>query len=500
MIWLLSVLFAFAHSLELQGFVTNDCQRHVGIIVHVENKEVELINLKGELEVIDQERIETVYVFNLIDNPIEKVVVEPRLARRLRAIYTEDSREPRALAFPVRFIEDLIVFYSLDGKSHVYTFADLFKVRPAPNNAVGTHKPVFYRPSTFEFASQSAKCPGSSGTAKATRVLADKISISEFLHAMEDGFESLVSFEERTYLYAKPMLFDPNTRLGLVFVGQRDEPNLAFPLYFQWASGQPYRFQSFNVVGSKPNEFLPNAEPVFGFRSDVKSHFFHGHFAGNFVGLPAGERVFLGSVFKLKGDLTVQPSFNYLAMMGGDYGPYSVSVGFYFPTFGIKVRDEYREVLGTKVSYAVRGMYTKSKFRVRAITSLTNYESSHPTTDDVIARTTENGSITTPDSYKFEAVYIRGGVDYTFNDKLQFGADLISVTGNYKERVGAQSNDIKFGRTTIQGFVKQSFSHYVSLAAYGNFLQHTFESNFLNQDQDREQRESQFFGTFEFIF
>lgn len=500
MIWLASLFLSLAGALELQGFVTSDCKKHVGVIIHVENKSVELINLKGQYEILSQDAIETVYVFNVIDNPIESVTVDDRILKRLRAVHTEDSADPRALAFPVRFIEDLIVFYSLDGKAHVYTFADLFKIRPAEAKHKGVHKPVFYRGTTFEFAEQSAKCAGNSGTVKATRVLADKISISEFLHSMEDGFESLVSFEERTYLYAKPMLYDQKTRLGLLFLGKRSEPGLPFPLYFQWSTGEPYRFQAFNVFGSKPNEFLPNAEPVFGFRSDVKSHFFHAHFSGNFVGLPAGERVFVGTIQKLSEDLTAQPSFNYMAMMGGDYGPYSLSVGFYFPTYGIRVRDEYREVLGSRPSYAIRGMYTKAKFRVRAIGALTDYESHSPTEEDVAARTTEDGITFAPSYFRFDSIFIRGGIDYSFSEKMKFGADLISVTGNYKEQVGAQRNDIKFNRATAQVYFRQSFSHYVSLTGYANFLQHTYESNFLNSDKDREQRETTFFGTFEFIF
>lgn len=486
-----------ASGLEVQGFLTSDCQRKVGITVHVSDKDVEFINLYGHRERIDLDAIETLYIFNVIDNPIEKIHVDDKLKQSLRAIYTDDSKDPRALAFPVRFIEDLVVFYSLDGKSHVYTFADIYKMRPAPDSALGEHKPSFFKPTTFEFAAH-AKCGASAGTVKATRVLADKISISEFIHAMDEGYESLASFEERTYLYAKPFLYDKNTRLGLVFMGKREEPALNFPVYFQWSSGEPYRFQSFNVIGSKPHEFIPNAEPVFSIRSDVKSHFFHGLFIGNVAGLPAGNKVF--STVKPSGELTVQPSFNYLAMMGGDYGPYSVSVGFYFPSFGIKVREEYREVLGSSASYAVRAMYTKSHFRFRGIASPASYESNKAQKTDVSAHTGKDGGEFAPDTFKFDAIYVRGGVDYQFSEKIEFGVDAISVTGNYKETVGPQHNDIRFKRLTIQPYIQQNFSHYTALTGYVDIIQNTFESNFLNQDQDREQRETRFFGTFEFIF
>jgi len=499
--WILALFLSFANALELQGFLTSDCQKKVGVTVNVSDKDVEILNLQGRFERINADAIETLYIFNVIDNPIGTITVDADLKRAAKAVYTEESedKEP-VLAFPVRFIEDLIVFYSLDGKSHVYTFADIYKLRPAPDRVLGPHKPAFHKPASFEFSQQSAKCGGQAGTVKATRVLSDKISISEFLHSLDEGYASLGSFEERTYLYARPYLFEKETRLGVIFIGKREEPAINFPIYFQWSSGEAYRFQSFNAIGSRYNEFLPNAEPVFAIRSDVKSHFFHALFVGNVAGLPAGNKVFSNEFMRLKDNLTVQPSFNYLAMMGGDYGPYSASVGFFFPSYGIKVRDEYREVRGGSVTYAVRGMYTKSKFRARVIGASTSYESDAPTTEDVLATTTADGPDFAPNSFKFDAIFVRGGLDYTVNDKLKIGGDVISVNGNYKETVGAQANDIRFKRLTLQPYVQQNFSHYVSITAYASFLQHTFESNFQNTDLDREQRETRFFGTFEFVF
>lgn len=497
--WILALLFSLANALEVQGFLTSDCQKKIGVTVNVKDRDIDIINLQGQHERLNADAIETLYIFNVIDNPISTIQVDEDALKYLRAVYTDDSPEPRALAFPARFIEDLVVFFSLDGKSHVYTFADIYKIRPASSASLGSHKPAFQKATTFDFSSQSGKCEASPGVVKATRVLADKISISEFLNAMDEGYDALASFEERTYLYARPFLFEKSTRLGLVFIGKRDEPGINFPMYFQWSTGEPYRFQSFNVFGSKVQEFAPNAEPVFAIRSDVKSHFFHGLFMGNVLGIPAGSTVF-DSFARPSGDVTVQPSFNYMALMGADYGPYSASVGFYFPSFGIRVGEEYREVRGSSVSYAIRGMYTKSKFRVRAVGAATKYESASAKEEEVTARTGKDGTDFAPNSFKFDAVFVRGGFDFDLSDKIRIGTDLISVTGNYKEKVGAQANDIRFKRITIQPYIQQHFSHYVSITAYADLIQNTFEANFLNQDNDREQRESRFFGTFEFIF
>lgn len=510
---LLPLLFYCASplALELQGFITKNCRRYVGLTIYATEKSVEIMDLEGHFNAIDIEDIDVVYVFNIIENPFARFTIDERALKRLKSIYIEDSKDPRTIAFPSRYIEDLVIFYSLDGKSHVHRIADIYKLRPAPESAMRAHNPPSYKNPGFEFSDQGGSCQVQTappGAVKPTRVLADKISIAEFLGSFEQGYENLESFQERTYLYAKPFLFDRKTRLGIVIQGQREEPGIALPIYFQWSSGEAYRFQSFNVIGLKNQEFTPNADPVFAIRSDVKSHAFHALFVGNVAGLPAGNKVFLGGsdIMELKDELTVQPSFNYIALMGGDYGPYSVSGGLFYPSYGIRVGDEYREVLGSKASYMFRVMYTKPQFRVRAVTALTDYSSGRATEDDVLARTGKNGVVESVNTYKFSAAFLRGGLDYDISPQLRVSIDGIYVGGSYQESrtysvtSTTASSDIKFRRLTTQFNVRRSFGDYVSLAAYANVIENTFESNFLNQDKDREQRETNFLGTLEFIF
>ncbi|MGZ3721597.1 MAG: hypothetical protein ACXVA9_01620 [Bdellovibrionales bacterium] len=512
---LLALSSGRALALEVEGFLTHDCRRHTGLIVNVSDEAVEIINLQGNIESLPRPTIDTLYVFNVIENPIEAFNINEAALKRLKAVYIENTSEPRTLAFPVRFIEDLVIFYSLTGQSHVHTLSDIYKMRPAGPSVLGRHSPKSYKAMKFELYDQSAQCPGGAeatlSTIKPTRLLADKISISEYLHSFEHGYESLESFQERTYLYAKPYLYEKNSRLGLVFQGAREEPGLNFPVYFQWSTGEAYRFQSFSAIGMKRQEFIPNAEPVVSVRSDVKSHIFHGVFIGNVAGLPAGNPIFLdnGDTMKLDQTLTVQPSFNYLAMMGGDYGPYSLSVGFFYPTFGIRVAHEYREVLGSSVSYAVRAMYTRTHFRMRALASWSKYSSSSPTKKDVLMKSGDDGQIESVAKFDFSSVFLRGGIDYEFSDRLSGGVDTIIVNGNYKESaddhtdpsgVHLQDNNIRFNRLTFQPYIRQSFSNYVSLTAYADLLQNNFKSHFLGKDDSRQQQETNFFGTFEFIF
>lgn len=509
------------YALELQGFLTKDCKRHLGIIIYANDQTVETMNIDGQFEAFAIEDIDIVYAYNIIENPFRKFEIDERAINRLKAIYTEDTKEPRALAFAVRYIEDLIIFYSLEGKTHVHRMNDIFKLRPAPQSAQREQVMSKVSVPDFEFSDQSAKCPaalktGGSRSVKPTRVLADKISIAEFIGSFAQGYDNLESFQERTYLYARPFLFEKKARLGLVFAGHRDEPSIPVPFYFQWSTGQPYRFQSQTVGGYKNHEFTPNTEPVFGVRSDVKSHAFHALFIGNAAGLSAGEKIFVsgsGPGLELKQPLTVQPSFNYMALMGGDFGPYSLSGGFYFPTFGIKTGAQEREILGREASYALRAMFTKSNYRMRAISSYTQYSNKRPSLDDVAVKWDDgqDGSNVGINSYKFSALFLRGGIDYEFTEKLGVSLDGIYVGGKYSETAtytnfGLQSGNVDFTKMTIQAQVRQSLGDYVSLSAAVNFFKNEYSSFFQNQSMNgkvRDKRNDQgmhFFGTLEFIF
>lgn len=496
-------MIAPARALEIQSLVGSDCQRATGIIVFVSETHVDLMDLGGKFQRLPIEKVDSIYTFNILENPFSNLNIDDEALSRLKEIYLDDSDKPRAIAWPVKFIEDLVLFYSLDGKTHVHTLGDIYKLRPAGASQRGLKTLAKNRRFEFEFPELSAKCPvnktGPAAT-KPTRILADKISVDEYFNSLHKGYERLNGFQERTYLYAKPFLFEKETRLGIVLGESKAEPQLQFPLYFQWATGEPYQFQSFNVVGSKVYEFGPNSQPVFALRSDVKSHVFHASFVGNVLGIPAGESIFLEREnIELKDSVTVQPAFNYIALMGGDFGPYSLSTGFFFPSFGIRVGDEEREVLGSSATYATRFMFTKKYYRVRAIGAFTKYSRDTVSKDDVFAR--QNGNeAAPPDSYEFKNIFLRGGLDWEFTERIKGSVDAIANRGDYKEVYAGVTNTIEFTKLILQGQVKLTFSDYVSVAGFANLHQHNYEGQFVGVSADKEVRETTFFGTFEFIF
>lgn len=499
-----------AGALEIQGFVTKTCERKTGIIIYADDDHVELLNLNGQFESLLIGDVMSVLVYDVLQNPIAHFVVNDAVRARLKKLYLEETSKPQAYVFAIRFIEDLIIFMSVDGRTHVHSYSDIRSLRPVDESDTAVDKRILNsRSMVFDFSGAALNCnfaPESGGLKKSpviqpTRIMTDPISISEFTSSFAKGYESLDSFQERTYLYAKPLLFTQRARFGLTVTSSRQEPALALPIYFQFSTGQAYRFQSFTSFGMTNQEFSPNSEPVFSLRTEAKSHLFHALFVGNIVGIPAGNSIFLRNqeLMKINQETTVQPSFNYLAMMGADYGPYSLSAGFYYPTFAIKVRDEYREVLGSSVSYAVRAMYTTSRWKFRTIAATVNYNRQRSSMTDALVRS-GSSELSTPTNFKFESVFWRGGIDYDFSEKLKVSLDSILVTGTYRETYAGNNNEMKFRKLTLQGTVRQSFSDYLAVSATVNMYSNDYSSQFVGVSLKKDQQESNFFGSFEFVF
>jgi hypothetical protein len=161
------------------------------------------------------------------------------------------------------------------------------------------------------------------------------------------------------------LLFDQKTRLGVVVVRPSRWEKLKvrepispenLPLYLDFGGGSSYRFQSSVSLGSKSWRMAPQVRPISALRSEFKSHLLHGMFLGNLSGVTAGKPVFIEGWFpeNARSTLWLDSSFNHLTLLGVDYGPWSISYGYYFPTFALGKASEFRELTSTKASQAAR--------------------------------------------------------------------------------------------------------------------------------------------------
>jgi len=328
--WVLSLLVAMiampGYAIDIDGIVTKQCQMHSGVILSVDQTTVNLIDFQGQVHSVDINDIDTIFTYGHKVNPFSQFNLNNESYPFLKEVYFDINQDkPDLVGWPVKFIEDLVFFYSLDAKIYVLSIEQIGKLRPYR----GERKTLAleYQPVYLEVSDYLEKCQfKTSADHKAivlrpVRILSDQIKIDQFLGSFVHGQQRLNNFEERTYLYAKPFLFPERSRLSIPYFSKSFGIKPTLPFAYIWSTGNDYHFQSNTGIGSQISQNLPYLSPTFLLRSDFKSHFFSGSFEGNVIAMSAGD--YPDDVFDIDDSSTpakshVIESLNYLAIMGAD--------------------------------------------------------------------------------------------------------------------------------------------------------------------------------------
>jgi hypothetical protein len=510
-----------ARAVEIYSVLTHNCELVTGLIIDINDTEVGILDMDGKFRSVVRNEVEFLVVHNTLQNPYSKILLNDRTVLNQLDIYVGGSEKKLFSGWAVKFIEDLVIFFDDSGGTHVLELNQISKIRPTVITTK-THIDIRGAPVLLKMGNIFFRCPmaqekhkNNSGGVLPTRTLGDKVQISEFLSNFELGFQRLQSFKERTYLYARPFLYEKKTKLGITSNNKYFQNIKSdFPFYYQWSTGEPYRFQSFNQLGNVGNEYVPSAEPFFLARSDVKSHLFHATFVGNLQALPAGtdfytekKGVIDSELLNNKNMIVSSPSLNYLALMGADYGPWSFSFGTYYPTYMIRYLNEntsvdyFREILAAKVSPMFRLMYTLKKLQVRGVISRTSYEENSGVNDKQLSVDLNTSVIGLIKSYNFDSDFLRVGANYQINKNVQVGLDQIFLSGNYAEdTITDDRNSIEFDHLVTSVFIRHFFGEKVTLGANASFV-NIKESIKIESTSDSEDlSEISLGGAFEFVF
>lgn len=364
-LWSVALLLPVrAVAIEIYSLYPQGCEPTIGAIVGVDEDRAVILDLAGRLRSLPTEKISLVARYDVLENPFRQIGGSGGDGALLEI--TSQSSRVRFLAYATNFFDGLVLFLDDQGKIRVVEFDDIVTIR-RPHRGKDKGKANRKRlaakdiellppPGREQCGSQS-----SADARAATQVISDKLRIDSFWAQLRAGFRNLESLRERTLFYARPLMFDKKTRLGLVYekserrakVGISEQTTAQdLPIYLDFAGGSAYRFQSSISLGSKSWRMAPQMRPVAGARSEFKSHLLHGMFLGNINGLSAGSSIyqFAWNSEDARKSPWFDSSFNHLTLLGIDYGRWSLSYGYYFPVFVFGKAGEFREVLGRKAS------------------------------------------------------------------------------------------------------------------------------------------------------
>jgi hypothetical protein len=465
---------AEAQALELHSFIDDGCQAKTGVLVRVDDSRVQLITLDGKHASLPVTSVRYLAVHKVLENPLERIVVDEQLHTLARDIRTGADDASSFVGWPVGFYDQLVIFLDTRGRSHVLEPQDIRRVRQV-RTLEAEIRPAAFAKVVLDFPPELFLCPlpRAEGGIRPSRVLGDRIKVDDYLAKLRDRYNALDSFEERTRVYPRPVVFDPTTRLGLAyFSGNRGELLKYLPLYFQWSSGRPYRFQSHTTLGAAVSPWLPIVEPTFSFQSDVKSHFFTASFVAHLLSLPAGNAAFVDLEQGLLPQGTtpaVDELYNYLVLMGGDYGPFSVSAGVMYRSVRVAFSaEERREISADTATPVARLMWIGPRLRVRAMYFRTRQDRPHAEGWHGLAASSFSAN-----GYELSLDSLRAGVDVGLPFDLSLSADQVLTFGSYRE-TSVASMDILHALSSV--VLTAQFSRYVATKGYFNLLHRRYET------------------------
>lgn len=500
----LGLLASPVQGLELYRLLDGDCRGPEGLIVYADPQQVELLGLDGRLQRIDRARVRHILVYNSLENPIPEIHLEGRLAENLREIRLKHQGAPAFSGWPIRFEEELVVYYDTEGKTSLVAIDQIVSIQ-RPETVDGELKPQSVLPVTLALGPGLGQCrdlesPSANERLYPTRVIGNQIGISQFFGAYQQGFDRLRRFQERTQFYARPFVYEEQTKFGLPLrtpKGNEEFPSF-FPFYFQWSAGRPYSHQGLTVLGTKQVAWLPQVEPVFVMQTDLKSHFFNASFVGNPTALAAGSdslvanRAFALDYYKkmVSKEAALVESFNYLALSGVDYGPWSLAGGVYYPVYGLNGGGLFREILATQATPIFRVMFQHSNSSLKVIWAQTQAESGAPKATEIrlngsegmvsanLALAEESVLRSQLSHYRLKADFVRTNYEYLWDKEITLGTALVYQQVDYRETYLGADRTLKGHQIKTLFFGQQSFGSSVVLQGQLNLFFRDYKLGF----------------------
>ncbi len=512
-------------ALELYSIVHPGCQSTSGLIISVDEETIYLLKTDGEISELPKKSVEYILVFNILDNPIQQIDLTGKLRDFARKVEVQGEVEYSFVGWPIRFLEDLIVFYDIEGKTHLVDI-ELIQGFDLASDISPEFRPILqHKEYRFGFGTNLPGCSKKSELQKdsvqPTRMISDQIKISKFLSVYRKGFIKLDRFQKRTSFYARPYLYNKKTKVGVV-VGRDDyqeELPSGIPLSFQWPTGSNFGPQGILNVGMSANEYLPNVEPVFGLNFSGKYHFLSVYFSGNSWAFSYGQKYVIENRSWFKGfferrdpdDILILPQYNQVAMTGLEWGSYSFSAGYYYPIICLQGNGIFREIV-TKQSVPIASFsYTRPSYKLQFIGADMKFQANNPSDDfinliyaeemsqQVTITSASQELVSNMESYDLQSQFFRINFDYEISRQIQFGLSEVIFYGDYMESFPGSDYELTYRQHITSARVQQEFGDYVSLKGYLNFFVRQFYSKSNDDEEDISRNDVSFTVVVEFI-
>lgn len=261
---LFSLLLAAQESaaISIHALYTASCQRQVGIIVSVNDRQVHLLTLSGHVVAVD--RFEVIYhsTYPLDTIPVKEVLDSGRAPRYRISTYQGGALRHLVTGWAVDFSQDKVSLLSMSGSEIVIDRTSIWQIEPDQS----VQRPTFERtnPTQTEFVHPYAfsSCPtgnpGATNKVFPQQLLSDPITIKRDFDRLAEGHKGLRRYVVAQVFYPVPEVYSNYTSLGIWLMSDSrygassNRKNNFTPLLVDEKSTGPFSFQSRFVTGSGP--------------------------------------------------------------------------------------------------------------------------------------------------------------------------------------------------------------------------------------------------------
>jgi len=370
-------------------------------------------------------------------------------------IKIQEASNGEFAGWPIKFIDDLIVFYDLQGRIHTFHRDEIVDLKLHNNEAIlDLQGRETSNSPTIEYGDYLSRCFRTQ--VKAThvvypsRVILEQANIDDFLSGYESAYTQLEWHRERMAFYSRPKLFQDILEVGLRSYSENEEVLAAdIPIYLLWSGGDPYHHQTRVALGMHSSDLVPNIQAESAISTDYKFHIFTASISLNRLASRGGEGYYVNKLINsTKGSPTLSNhealavnSYNNASVMG--VGGFSFSVGSLFPVNGIwlKKHQEFREILSPLPSALYRIQYIGQNHEFWAVFSQGDFSSATldsegekikiKLTSSAIMVGDEEKEKVAINNFDMTTLLLKTGVTWSLNERFKAGVKLLLYNGKY---------------------------------------------------------------------
>lgn len=255
-----------SHGLSLQAFYTAACQREIGVILNVDERRVQILNIQGEVKNIP--RFEVIYLVSYPFNvfPYQGVIQNQDLYEY--KIFSREKNEIKVIAigWPIGFTKEKISFLTNAGVEFALDRRNIWgierNISPKWNlkgSFVNVKNLFFQHPPVFAGCSNDPATQGKTiSQIIPQQMLSDALTIKREFDHYQAGFQSINHYYREQDFYPVPEVYGNKTQLGVWqdinhrYGTSNHRSSLITPVFIDELSDDVFGFQRIFITGSAP--------------------------------------------------------------------------------------------------------------------------------------------------------------------------------------------------------------------------------------------------------